>query len=149
MRPGPGSVLTPVRTAFSRCVGFPPGGPRSIGSPRLAPPKQRVSAAKARPTAFVLSRLRHTIYPGSTTLLSAPPVYISGCPWWVNVSPLSVSVVWPQGGEGIIKMSKLEVRWRSGDDFGIRNGTLAASHHAGLTLDDRLGVVGGMDTTLV
>ena len=112
-------------------------GPRSVGVPS--------------PTAFVfvLSRLHHTIYPGSTALLSAPPVYISGCPWWVNVSPLSVSVVWPQEGEGIIKMSELEVRWRSGDDFGIRNGTLAASHHAGLTLDDRLGVVGGMDTTLV
>ena len=98
----------------------------------------------------VVMRFVASDYGGESTVEAAvDDIEITGCPWWVDVSPPTVEVTWPDGGEEIIENSEVEIRWTGSDDYGIREFTVLASYDGGLTFDDTLGIAGGFDTTLV
>ena len=73
---------------------------------------------------------------------------IAACPHWVDTVPASVEVAYPDGGEVLVENSDVDVTWTSSDDYGVRQFTVTASYDDGMTFDDTLGIVGGLDTSL-
>jgi hypothetical protein len=85
----------------------------------------------------------------STVEAGVDDIEITGCPYWVDVIPPSVTVLTPNGGEEVSEGTAYQVAWHGADDYGIRQFRLLASYDEGLTYPDTLGVVGGRDSTLV
>jgi FlgD Ig-like domain len=76
-------------------------------------------------------------------------IEFTGCPYWVDVTPATVAVTDPNGGEGIAENSDYQVRWQANDNYGLRQLRVLASYDGGVTYPDTLGVVGPGDSSLV
>jgi len=76
-------------------------------------------------------------------------IEIVGCPASVDTEPPSVVVVYPNGGEEITEGSDVEIKWSSGDDYGIRQSIIAVSYDGGVTYPDTVGFGGAFDSTFV
>ena len=76
-------------------------------------------------------------------------IEITGCPSSVDVTPASLQVLSPNGGESISEGSEYEIAWGASDDYGVRDFTVLASYDGGSTYDDTVGVVGGFDTSVM
>jgi uncharacterized repeat protein (TIGR01451 family) len=75
-------------------------------------------------------------------------IEIAACPHWVDTVPASVGVAFPDGGEILTENTEVDVAWTSSDDYGVRQFAVTASYDDGMTFDDTLGIVGGLDTSL-
>jgi C1A family cysteine protease len=88
-------------------------------------------------------------YYDSTVEAAVDDIEITGCPYSVDVTPASVGVLTPNGGESLVEGSEYEISWDAGDDYGFRFFTLLASYDGGSTFDDTVGVAGGLDSTFM
>jgi hypothetical protein len=84
----------------------------------------------------------------STVEAALDDIELTGCPYSVDVTPASVQVFGPNGGESINEDSEYEITWGASDDYGVRDFTVLASYDGGATFDDTVGVVGGFDTSV-
>ena len=88
-------------------------------------------------------------YDDSVVEAAIDDIEITGSPYSVDVSPPLVSVLTPNGGEALEEGEEYPVTWEASDDYGVRYFTLVASYDGGSTYDDTIGVVGGLDESLV
>jgi C1A family cysteine protease len=82
----------------------------------------------------------------STVEAVVDDIEITGCPASVDVTPATVEVVSPNGGEAIGEGSEYEIQWNASDDYGVRHFTVLASYDGGSTFGDTVCVLGGMET---
>ncbi|HVP56802.1 MAG TPA: FlgD immunoglobulin-like domain containing protein, partial [bacterium] len=85
----------------------------------------------------------------STVEAGVDDIEITGCPYWVDVTPPSVTVIAPNGGEELTENTDYQIRWQAVDDYGIRQFRVLASYDGGLTYPDTLGAAGARDSSLV
>jgi C1A family cysteine protease len=85
----------------------------------------------------------------STVEAVVDDIRITGCPASVDVTPASVQVLDPNGGESIDEGSGHEISWGASDDYGVRHFTVLASYDGGTTFDDTVGVVGGFENSVM
>jgi C1A family cysteine protease len=88
-------------------------------------------------------------YDESTVEAAVDDILITGCPYSVDVTPPSIQVLTPNGLESLVEGSRYEITWEASDDYGVRYFTVLASYDGGSTFDDTVGVVGGLDGSLM
>jgi hypothetical protein len=76
-------------------------------------------------------------------------IEITGCPSSVDITPASLAVLTPNGGESISEGSEYEIAWSASDDYGVRDFTVLASYDGGGTYNDTVGVVGGLESSVI